>query len=188
MASEEAGTARFEAAVEAPFQVNAVLHALIAGAIKLQRLSTFLRNAQQFEFTLPCGVWRISDGIAPERDVERGRFTAANGNHGDGGMGLPGIEPDHHMAANPVIVRGTASFTPLAGAGIYQRTAPVKGNGALAWRDWKYAEICGTRFNSMAPMTNTSKIRKKRFQLALGTATRFGESLYFAKRCFSFST
>ena len=32
-------------------------------------------------------------------DLKRGRFTAANRDHGDGGMDLPRIEPDHRMAA-----------------------------------------------------------------------------------------
>ena len=86
--------------------------------------------------------WAHKLRLAPERNLERGRVTAANRDHGDGRMGLPRIEPDHRMTA---------------------------------------------RFNNMEPMTNTSKIRKKRFQAALGTAIRFGESLYFAKRCFSCS-
>lgn len=60
-------------------------------------------------------------------------------------------------SANPVIVRGAASFTPLADVGINKRTAPVTGNRALACRDWKYTEICGTRFNNMVPMTNNNK-------------------------------
>lgn len=46
-------------------------------------------------------------------------------------MGIMATSAWRRASANPVIVRGAASFTPLAGHGKNQRTAPVTGNGAL---------------------------------------------------------
>ena len=131
-------------------------HALIARAVKLQRLNAFLRIG-----IITTGAW------ASHISSLTTTWWPAS--------------------ANPVIVSGAASFKPVTGVGINQRTTPVTGNGTLACWDWKYAEIFDTRFNNTAPMANTSKIRKKRFQPVSSTATRFDDLLYFAKRCFSCS-